>query len=105
LTHNNLTANARLIAAEHPLRTDDWVLGSLPLFHINGLVLTLLTPHCPQQNGMVERVIRTLKEQCTHRQRFESIQYASRAISGWIVFYKHQRPHQALKMKTPTQAF
>ena len=26
-----------------------------------------ITPHCPQQNGMVERVIRTLKEQCTHK--------------------------------------
>ena len=29
-----------------------------------GLRQELITPHCPQQNGMVERVIRTLKEQC-----------------------------------------
>ena len=36
--------------------------------------------HCPQQNGIVERVIRTLKEQCIHRQRFDSIQHATRAI-------------------------
>jgi len=70
-----------------------------------GLRQEFITPHCPQQNGMVERVIRTLKEQCTHRQRFESIQHASRAISDWITFYNHQRPHQALKMKTPAQAF
>ncbi|MFC3059964.1 hypothetical protein [Paenirhodobacter populi] len=27
---------------------------------------------------MVERVIRTLKEQCVHRQRFDSIQHATR---------------------------
>ena len=26
-----------------------------------------ITPHCPQQNGLVERVIRTSKEQCVHR--------------------------------------
>lgn len=70
-----------------------------------GLQQEFITPHCPQQNGMVERVIRTLKEQCTHRQRFESIQHAGRAISDWITFYNHQRPHQALKMKTPAQAF
>lgn len=38
-----------------------------------GLKQEFVTPHCPQQNGMVERVIRTLKEQCTHRHRFESI--------------------------------
>ncbi|WP_275436849.1 integrase core domain-containing protein [Comamonas aquatica] len=26
-------------------------------------------------------------------------------MSDWISFYNHQRPHQALKMKTPAQAF
>ena len=70
-----------------------------------GLKQEFITPHCPQQNGMVERVIRSLKEQCVHRHRFESLQHASRVISDWISFYNHQRPHQALKMKTPAQAF
>ena len=37
-----------------------------------GLKQEFITPDCPQQNGMVERAIRTLKEQCTHRHRFES---------------------------------
>ena len=64
-----------------------------------------ITPHRPQQNGMVERVIRTLKEQCAHRQRFETLQHASRVIGDWIYFYNHRRPHQALAMKTPAQAF
>lgn len=70
-----------------------------------GLKQEFITPHCPQQNGMVERVIRTLKEQCVHRQRFESLQHASRAIADWIQFYNHRRPHQSLKMKTPAEAF
>ena len=61
--------------------------------------------HCPQQNGMIERVIRTLKEQCVHRHRFENIQHASRAIGDWIHFYNNRRPHQALGMKTPADAF
>ena len=63
------------------------------------------TPHFPQQNGMVERVIRTLKEQCVHRQRFDSIQHATRAIGDWISFYNNLRPHQALAMRTPAKAF
>ena len=46
-----------------------------------GLQQEFITPHCPQQNGMVERVIRSLKEQCVHRHRFESLQHASRVIS------------------------
>ena len=54
---------------------------------------------------MVERVIRTLKEQCVHRHRFESLTHAMRAIADWIHFYNHRRPHQALKMKTPAQAY
>lgn len=70
-----------------------------------GLQQEFITPHCPQQNGMVERVIRTLKEQCTHRHRFETLQHASRAIGDWIQFYNHRRPHQALGMKTPAEAY
>lgn len=70
-----------------------------------GLRQEFITPHCPQQNGMVERVIRTLKEQCVHRQRFENQQHAMRAIGDWIQFYNHRRPHQALGMKTPAEAY
>lgn len=70
-----------------------------------GLLQEFITPHCPQQNGMVERVIRTLKEQCAHRHRFESQQHASRVIGDWIQFYNHRRPHQALGMKTPAEAY
>ena len=64
-----------------------------------------ITPYSPEQNGMVERVIRTLKEQCAHRHRFESLQHASRTIGDWIGFYNNRRPHQALGMKTPAKAF
>lgn len=70
-----------------------------------GLKQEFITPHCPQQNGMVERVIRTLKEQCIHRHRFDSIQHAARVIGDWIGFYNNRRPHQALAMRTPAEAF
>jgi len=82
-----------------------------------GLKQEFITPHCPQhcvrvaigsradKQGMIERLIRSLKEQCVHRQRFESLTHASRAISDWITFYNTKRPHQALKMKTPNQAY
>lgn len=44
LSHRNLLANARNISTEHRLGADDRVLASLPLYHINGLVVTLLAP-------------------------------------------------------------
>lgn len=112
-------------ALEHALIARFGTLGQVPnpflLRSDNGLVFTsrsytalvrsyglrqeFITPYCPQQNGMVERVIRTLKEQCAHRHRFETLQHASRVIGDWIRFYNHQRPHQALNMKTSAQAF
>lgn len=70
-----------------------------------GLRQEFITPHCPQQNGMIERVIRTLKEQCVHRHRFETQHHAMRVIGDWIQFYNHRRPHQALGMKTPAEAY
>ena len=70
-----------------------------------GLQQEFITPYTPEQNGMVERVIRTLKEQCAHRHRFESLAHASRVIADWIGFYNHRRTHQALGMKTPAMAY
>jgi len=57
-----------------------------------GLQQEFITPYSPEQNGMVERVIRTLKEQCMHRQRFETLEHLSRVIGDWIAFYNHRRP-------------
>jgi putative transposase len=70
-----------------------------------GLRQEFITPHCPQQNQMVERVIRALKEQCVHHRRFETLQHASRVIADWIQFYHYPRPHQALKIITPAESF
>lgn len=51
------------------------------LVRIYGLHQGFVTPNCGQQNGMVERVIRTLKKQYVHRYRFESLQERLRDIS------------------------
>lgn len=70
-----------------------------------GLKQEFITPHCPQQNGLVERVIRTPKEQCVHRHRFESQTHAMRVIGDWIALYNNRRPHRALGMITPARAY
>ena len=70
-----------------------------------GIKQEFITPYTPQQNGMIERLIRTVKEQCVHRHRFESLQHATRVIGDWFGFYNNSRPHQALGMKTPRESF
>lgn len=64
-----------------------------------------ITPHYPQQNGMVARLIRTLKEQCAHPNRFEAHPHAIRVSSDWIQFYNFRRPHQVLSIKTPVEGY
>ena len=54
---------------------------------------------------MVERLIRTIKEQCVHRHRFESLQHANRVLNDWIKFYNEVRLHQALGMKIPVEVY
>ena len=39
------------------------------------------------------------------RHRLESQQHAMRVIADWIQFYNFRRPHQALGMKTPAEAY
>lgn len=70
-----------------------------------GLEQEFITPHMPQQNGMVERLIRTLKEQCIYHHRFESIRHAEQIIANWIDFYNKERPYQSLGMKSPKESF
>jgi putative transposase len=70
-----------------------------------GLKQEFITPHCPQQNGMVERLIRSLKEQCVHRHRFENQRHAMRVVGDWMKCYNHRRPHQAIGMKTPADSY
>ena len=48
-----------------------------------GLKQEFTTLHCPQQNGIVERVVRTLEDQCVHRHRLKGPTRALRLIADW----------------------
>jgi len=57
-----------------------------------------IMPFTPEdQNGLVERFIRTLKEECLWQHRFESLAQAREVIRSWIRYYNLERPRQALK--------
>jgi len=70
-----------------------------------GLQQEFITPYTPEQNCMVERASRTLKDECLHRHRFESLQRASRVVGDWIGFYNHRRPHQPLVIRSPAEVY
>lgn len=62
-----------------------------------------ITPYTPEQNGLVERFFRSLKEECTWQRVFRSFEEAKRAVRLWIRWYNTQRPHQALQYVSPAE--
>src|SRR5437867_3262147 len=62
-----------------------------------------ITPYTPEQNGMIERFFRSLKEECVWQRTFVSFAEARRAVRRWIDWYNDRRPHQALGYRSPRQ--
>ena len=60
-----------------------------------------ITPYTPEQNGLIERFFRSLKEECVWQRRFRSFAEAKRAVCRWIAWYNSGRPHQALGYLSP----
>lgn len=62
-----------------------------------------ITPYTPEQNGIIERFFRSLKEECVWQHVFASFEHARREISAWIRWYNEERPHQALGYHSPRE--
>jgi transposase InsO family protein len=55
-----------------------------------------IRPHCPWQNGKVERLNRTLQTEWAYRQVFTSNTDRTTALAPWIEYYNTRRRHSAL---------
>jgi putative transposase len=62
-----------------------------------------ITPYTPEQNGIVERFCRSLKEESVWQHVFRDFAEARREITAWIRWYNIERPHQALGYRSPTE--
>lgn len=60
-----------------------------------------ITPYTPEQNGVIERWFRSLKEECVWQHQFANFAEARVRISTWIAWYNEERPHQALGYQSP----
>jgi transposase InsO family protein len=71
------------------------VLNALGARHI------FIKPHCPWQNGKVERFNRTLQVEWAYRQVFKSNAQRTRALGPWLERYNYKRHHSALGGRPP----
>lgn len=62
-----------------------------------------ITPYTPEQNGIIERFFRSLKEECVWQHLFQTFEEARRVIRNWLQWYNQERPHQALGYRSPVQ--
>lgn len=67
-----------------------------------GAKQTFIKPHCPWQNGKVERFNRTLATEWAYRRSFTSNQDRQDALAPWLATYNTERHHSALGGKPPT---
>lgn len=61
-----------------------------------------IRPHCPWQNGKVERFNRTLQVEWAYRQVFLTNQARTAALAPWLEFYNTGRRHSAIGGQPPT---
>jgi transposase InsO family protein len=68
----------------------------------HGIRQKFIRPHCPWQNGKVERLNRTLASEWAYRQPFTSNQARRDALALWLEHYNTGRRHSALGGHPPT---
>jgi len=68
----------------------------------HGIDHVLIKPHCPWQNGKVERFNRTLQNEWAYRQVFTSNGDRTAALVPWLDYYNTRRRHSALGGLPPT---
>lgn len=63
-----------------------------------------ITPHCPEENGLVERVNRTIGE-ALEEVELRDYAHAREVIGGIIHWYNHERLHSALHFLRPVDYY
>ena len=69
-----------------------------------GIQIERIQPGHPQQNGRHERMHLTLKREATKPAAANVLQQQAR-FDAFVQQFNHDRPHQALKMKTPADVY
>ena len=67
----------------------------------HGIVQKFIKPHCPWQNGKVERLNRTLQTEWAYRQVFTDNDQRTAALAPWLEYYNTRRRHTALGRRPP----
>ena len=90
--HEVMTDNARNYVVSRDFQA---ALDELGARHLT------IKPHCPWQNGKVERLNRTLQVEWAYARVYRSNAQRTMALASWHKRYNTERPHGSLRGKPP----
>ena len=97
MTDNDLVFTMRFAHFRHRQTRFEQACQSLGIQHRR------LRPHAPESNGKVERFIKTIDDECLAVCRPPTCARRTTAVSDFVWYYNHQRPHLSLAGQTPVQ--
>lgn len=71
----------------------------------NVIEIRFTQPGKPMQNGLVERLNGTVRTECLNLKVFKTIPQVQQDLDVWWNSYNFERPHSALKGKTPQMVY
>ena len=66
-----------------------------------GVLESFSRPHTPYDNSVNEAFFKSLKTEELYRRRYSSAKDFKDAVSRYVKFYNEERPHQAIRQRTP----
>jgi len=70
-----------------------------------GLSHVRIRPHCPEENGLMERSNRTVREAWEEEEEPRDLQMAERQLAKVVHWYNHERLHSALGYLRPVDYY
>jgi putative transposase len=67
----------------------------------NGIELRFIQPGKPTQNGLIERLNKTLRAECVNQTWFQSMDQFNEELQAWSQVYNLERPHESIGNMTP----
>jgi transposase InsO family protein len=96
--------------AEHGVTVDRVLSDNAKAYHSHlcqdtcaelGVQRRFTRPYTPRTNGKAEALIKTMLREWAYRYAYPSSHHRTKALSGWIRWYNHRRPHGSLKGRPP----
>ena len=69
----------------------------------NHIELRYIQPGKPSQNGLIERLNKTVRQECLNLTWFSDLESLNEELQNWSYVYNYLRPHKNLNYRTPDQ--